>query len=53
MMPEPSFQIGAGDGKALIAVAAFVAAVLVDYVLWIYDRVKQMLSLYRSKRDRA
>ena len=53
MMPEPSFQIGAGDSKALIAVAAFVAAVLVDYVLWIYDRVKKMLSLYSSKRDRT
>ena len=53
MMPEPSFQIGAGGGKALIAVAAFVAVVLVDYVSWIYDRIKQMLSLQRSERDRT
>lgn len=53
MMLEPSFQIGAGDGKALIAIAAFFAAVLADYVLRIYDTVKQMLSLHRSKRDRA
>lgn len=53
MMPEPSFQIGAGGGKALIAFAAFVAVLLVDYVSWIYDRVKQMLFMHRSKRNRT
>ena len=53
MMTEPVFPISTGDGEALIAIAAFIAAVLVDYVLWIYDRVKKMLSLYSSKRDRT
>lgn len=53
MMAEPFFQIGAGNGEALIAIAAFMAAVLVDYILWTYDRVNQIRALYHSKPDRA
>ncbi|MEC7210466.1 MAG: hypothetical protein VXW25_00380 [Pseudomonadota bacterium] len=51
MMTEPVFPISTGDGEALIAIAAFIAAVFVDYILWIYDRVKQILSLHHNKRD--
>ena len=53
MIADSVFQTSASDGEALIAIAAFIAAVLVDYILWTCDRVNQILTLYHSKPDGA
>lgn len=53
MMQELSLQAGAKDSVVLVLIASFMAAVLSDYVCWICDGLKQVLSFHGTGRDRA